>query len=75
MNQLQIIGKQNIAGYEFTGIEGGFGKEKKAMLVKEVAEIHKKEVKHINQRINENRKRFINNVDIIDLLGVGLTDT
>ncbi|OKA19985.1 hypothetical protein BJR05_26895 [Bacillus cereus] len=45
------------------------------MLVKEVAEIHKKEVKHINQRINENRKRFINNVDIIDLLGVGLTDT
>lgn len=75
MNQLQIIGRQKVAGYEFTGIEGGFGKEKKAMLVKEVAEIHKKEVKHINQRINENRKRFINNVDIIDLLGVGLTDT
>ncbi|AJG73659.1 ORF6N domain-containing protein (plasmid) [Bacillus thuringiensis] len=75
MNQLQIIGRQKVAGYEFTGIEGGFGKVKKAMLVKEVAEIHKKEVKHINQRINENRKRFINNVDIIDLLGVGLTDT
>ncbi|MFA2694755.1 ORF6N domain-containing protein [Bacillus mycoides] len=75
MNQLQIIGKQNIAGYEFTGIEGGFGKDKKAMLVKEVAEIHKKEVKHINQRINENRRRFINSVDVIDLLGVGLTDT
>lgn len=75
MNQLQIIGKQNIAGYEFTGIEGGFGKDKKAMLVKEVAEIHKKEVKHINQRINENRRRFINSVDVIDLLGAGLTDT
>ncbi|PER25392.1 ORF6N domain-containing protein [Bacillus cereus] len=75
MNQLQIIGKQKVAGYEFTGIEGGFGNDKKAMLVKEVAEIHKKEVKHINQRINENRKRFINNVDVIDLLGVGLTDT
>ncbi|PEB52487.1 hypothetical protein COO03_11945 [Bacillus sp. AFS098217] len=75
MNQLKIIGKQNVAGYEFTGIEGGFGQNKKAMLVKEIAEIHEKEVKHINQRINENRKRFKNGVDIIDLLGVGLTDT
>ncbi|MGH1259592.1 MULTISPECIES: ORF6C domain-containing protein [Bacillus] len=75
VNELRVLGKQSIAGYEFTGIEGGFGKDKKAMLVKEVAEIHKKEVKHINQRINENRRRFINSVDVIDLLGVGLTDT
>ncbi|EJR53680.1 hypothetical protein IIO_05926 [Bacillus cereus VD115] len=75
VNELHILGKQNIAGYEFTGIEGGFDEGKKAMLVKEVAEIHKKEVRHINQRINENRKRFKSGVDIIDLLGVGLTDT
>ncbi|PGO73605.1 hypothetical protein CN980_18270 [Bacillus cereus] len=75
VNELHILGKQNIAGYEFTGIEGGFDEGKKAMLVKEVAEVHKKEVRHINQRINENRKRFKSGVDIIDLLGVGLTDT
>ncbi|MCT4574597.1 hypothetical protein N3930_47755, partial [Bacillus thuringiensis] len=48
----------NIAGYQFTGIEGGFGEGKKAMLVKEIAGIHEKEVKHINLRINENRSRY-----------------
>ncbi|PEN76851.1 hypothetical protein CN544_28805 [Bacillus toyonensis] len=68
MNELQIIGKQNIAGYEFTGIEGGFGKDKKAMLAKEVAEIHGQPLKEINRRINTNRNRFKNGVDIIDLL-------
>ncbi|ANS45843.1 hypothetical protein BM86_24935 [Bacillus thuringiensis] len=78
MSHLQIIGKQMVAGYEFTGIEGGFGEGKKAMLVKEIAEIHGKEVKHINLRINENRMRFRDGVDIVDLKGtefeVGLTD-
>ncbi|WP_242273386.1 ORF6N domain-containing protein [Bacillus cereus group sp. BfR-BA-01538] len=68
MNKLQIIGKQTVAGYEFTGIEGGFGNDKKAMLVKEVAEIHGQPLKEINRRINTNRNRFKNGVDIIDLL-------
>ncbi|MCU5708066.1 ORF6N domain-containing protein [Bacillus cereus] len=68
MNELQIIGKQTVAGYEFTGIEGGFGNDKKAMLVKEVAEIHGQPLKEINRRINTNRNRFKNGVDIIDLL-------
>ncbi|MGX5389455.1 ORF6N domain-containing protein [Bacillus thuringiensis] len=67
MSHLQIIGKQTVAGYEFTGIEGGFGEGKKAMLVKEIAEIHEKEVKHINLRINENRSRFKEGMDIVDL--------
>lgn len=66
-NELHILGKRNIAGHEFTGIEGGFGESKKAMLVKEIAEIHEKEVKHINLRINENRSRFIDGIDIVDL--------
>lgn len=66
-NGLHILGKRNIAGYEFTGIEGGFGESKKAMLVKEIAEIHEKEVKHINLRINENRSRFKDGIDIVDL--------
>ncbi|PEQ65512.1 ORF6N domain-containing protein [Bacillus cereus] len=75
MSQLKVIGKQNIAGYEFTGIEGGFGEGKKAMLVKEVAEIHGQPLKEINRRINDNIERFKNGIDIIDLLGVGLSHT
>lgn len=75
MNLLQVIGKRKIAGYEFTGIEGGFGEGKKAMLVKEVAEIHGQPLKEINRRIHDNIERFKNCVDIIDLLGVGLSHT
>lgn len=67
MNQLQIIGQQYIAGYQFTGIEGGFGEEKKAMLVKDIAVIHGQALKEVNRRINDNRKRFKDGVDIIDL--------
>ncbi|MEK4640362.1 ORF6N domain-containing protein [Bacillus sp. FSL W8-0519] len=67
MNQLQIIGQQYIAGYRFTGIEGGFGEEKKAMLVKDIAVIHGQALKEVNRRINDNRKRFKDGVDIIDL--------
>ncbi|MDA2567076.1 ORF6C domain-containing protein [Bacillus cereus] len=66
-NDLHILGKQNIAGYQFTGIEGGFGEGKKAMLVKEIAEIHNKDTWKINERINDNRKRFKDGIDIIDL--------
>ncbi|UTQ79987.1 hypothetical protein BC1_00035 [Bacillus phage BC-1] len=58
VNELSILGKQNIAGYQFTGIEGGFGKGKKAMLVKEIAVIHGKQVKHVNEAINNNLIRF-----------------
>ncbi|MCU5173726.1 ORF6N domain-containing protein [Bacillus sp. FH] len=67
MNQLQIIGQQYIAGYQFTGIEGGFGEDKKAMLVKDIAVIHGQALKEVNRRINDNRKRFKDGVDIIDL--------
>ncbi len=71
MNQLKVIGKQNIAGYEFIGIEGGFGESKKAMLVKEVAEIHNQQIGEINRRINDNRERFKNNIDIVDIKANG----
>ncbi|CAH2465069.1 ORF6C domain-containing protein [Bacillus mycoides] len=74
-NELHILGQQYIAGYQFTGIEGGFGKDQKAMLVKEIAVIHGKQVGHINEAINKNRNRFKDDVDIIDLLGIGLVDT
>lgn len=69
VQELSIIGTQQIAGVEFTGIEGGFGEGKKAMLVKEVADIHGQRIGKINERINNNRTRFKNSIDIIDLKG------
>lgn len=67
MNQLQVLGKQKIGNFEFVAIEGGFGEGKKAMTVKDIAGIHGRPVKSINQAINMNIKRFIDGVDIIDL--------
>lgn len=40
---------------------------KKAMLAKDVALIHGRPVKAINQAINMNRNRFRDGIDIIDL--------
>lgn len=74
MNELKIIGRERIGHIEFTGIEGGFGKDKKAMLVKDIAMIHGKTVKTINQAINMNRKRFKDGIDIIDLKQVNQID-
>lgn len=68
MTQLKVIGKEHIGKIEFTGIEGGFGNDKKAMLVKDIAKIHGKELRQINQAINMNRKRFKNGIDVVDLL-------
>lgn len=44
MNELKVLGKEKVSGFEFTGIEGGFGKDKKAMLVKDIAVIHDRPV-------------------------------
>ncbi|MEG2291803.1 MAG: ORF6N domain-containing protein [Carnobacterium sp.] len=71
MNELiKVTGKQKIGSIEFTGIEGGFGEGKKAMLVKDIAEIHNQPQGEINRRINDNRIRFKSGVDIIDLKSV-----
>ena len=70
MNDLKVLGKEKVGSFEFTGIEGGFGEDKKAMLVKDIAAIHGKTVKVINQAINMNRARFKDGIDIIDLLNV-----
>lgn len=64
---LKLIGKQNIEGMEFEGIEGGFGEGKRCMLVKDIARLHGKQVKYINKKIKDNRERFNNDIDIIDL--------
>lgn len=67
MNELKVTGKQQIGSIEFTGIEGGFGEDKKAMLVKDIAEIHQTDVRTVNQSINRNINRFKEGKDIIDL--------
>lgn len=68
MNGLKVLGKEKVGRYEFTGIEGGFGEGKKAMLVKDIAVIHNQPLKEINRRINDNIKRFKTGIDIIDFL-------
>lgn len=67
MNNLKVIGKEQVAGYEFTGIEGGFGDGTRGMLVRDIAEIHGTTVKRINELINKNIKRFKNGIDIVNL--------
>ena len=67
MKELQIKGLITVEGMKFHEIEGGFGEGKKSMLVKEIAGIHKRPLGKINELINNNRKRFTDMIDIIDL--------
>ena len=61
-------GLTKVGEMEFYDIEGGFGEGKKAMLVKDIAKIHGRAEKHLNEVINNNIKRFTINIDIINLL-------
>ena len=74
MNGLVIKGIANVGDMSFHHIEGGFGEGKRAMLVKEIAGIHGKEFKHINEAINNNRFRFTECIDVIDLKSVDIID-
>lgn len=69
MNKLKINGIKDIDGMKFHDVEGGFGEGKKAMLVKDIAEIHGRELRVINQNIDRNKARFKDGVDIVDLKG------
>ena len=66
---VKVNGLVNIYGMKFHDIEGGFGEGKKAMLAKEIANIHGRESKDINRNINKNIKRFTKGIDIVDLKG------
>lgn len=66
---VKVNGLVNIYGMKFHDIEGGFGEGKKAILVKEIANIHRRELRVINQAINMNRTRFTDGLDIVDLKG------
>ena len=65
---IKINGVKEINGMKFNEIEGGFGEGKKSMLVKDIAKIHGRELKAVNQLINNNRERFEDHIDIIDFL-------
>ena len=67
MNDLKVLGTEKIGSFEFIGIEGGFGENKRAMLVKDIALIHDRPVKAINQAIERQLNRFKNGIDILDL--------
>lgn len=68
-NVITVLGIEEIDGNQFTGIEGGFGEGKRSMLVRDIAEAMHLSVKRLNELINkkENRKRFKDDVEIIDL--------
>lgn len=67
MSNLKLKGKIKLDDMEFHHIEGGFGEGKKAMLVKDIASIHGRELREINQAINMNKARFKEGLDIIDI--------
>lgn len=67
--ELKLNGIVNVYGMKLHDIEGGFGEGKKAILVKEIANIHRRELRVINQAINMNRTRFTDGLDIVDLKG------
>ena len=64
---LEVKGTQEFLGKEIPVIYGGFGKGQKVVLAKTIAEIHEMNVGNVNQRINENRNRFKDGIDVIDL--------
>lgn len=74
MNELKVLGKERVGAFEFTGIEGGFGEDKKAMLVRDIAVIHNLETRTVNQTINRNIKRFKTGIDILDLKQITRSD-
>lgn len=67
MNDITITGTTEVSGITVPNIAGGFGADKKSMLAQHVAEIHAKPLFKVNEAINNNRKRFKDNVDVIDV--------
>jgi len=68
-NELIVNGKVLVNDVEVHNIFGEFGENQKSALVKEIANVHGVELKHLNEKINRNIKRFRFGIDIIDLKG------
>ena len=67
VKELIIKGVARVDDMSFTDIEGGFGAGKKAMLAKDIADIHGRETRVINQAIDMNRQRFKNGIDVVNI--------
>ena len=68
MNELQVKGTVDFMGNEVKVIEGGFGENKRCLLVKDIALIHGMEIFKVNELINNHIDEFEENIDIIDLM-------
>ena len=66
-NNLVVSGMVIVNGVEIHNIFGEFGDNQKSVLVKEIANVHKTELRILNEKINRNIKRFRFGIDIIDL--------
>lgn len=66
-NELEIRGQANVVGKDIPNIVGGFGPGKRSMLAQDIAEFHGKELRFVNQAVNNNKNRFREGVDIVDL--------
>lgn len=66
-NELVLSEKKEVNGIKFNQVYGGFGKNEKCILAKDIANIHEKAVYRINEAINNNIKHFDDFVDIINL--------
>ena len=66
-NNLVVSGTVLVNGIEIHNIFGEFGDNQKSVLVKEIANVHKTELRILNEKINRNIKRFRFGIDIIDL--------
>lgn len=76
MNNLVVNGKQKFMGKEIPVVLGGFGKGKKCICDKTIAEIHDMGAFKARERILSNISRFRENIDFIDLKqGILVTDT
>lgn len=69
MSNLVLNGTTTVCGISVPNIEGGFGEGKKVLLAKDIALLHGKKLFHVNEAINNNRKRFKDGIDAIDLKG------
>ena len=68
---LVVKGELGINGTTIKHIEGGFGEGLKCMTVSDISKIHNQPTKEITRRINDNRKRFKDGVDILDIKASG----
>ena len=70
---ISLKGEVEVNGKVIKHLEGGFGENCRIILAKDIVEEHEVELKHINELINKNIKRFTND-DLLDLKVVADND-